>query len=227
LERGVTEAFADIVAGIRVRSSVLGCPLNNLALELALSDGDYRKAIDRVFAEWRTVLSERIRQTRGGTRLEPKERAAAANFVISVYSGAMNLAKTSQSAAPLIEAADLLLEWLRARELDSWDPPAAAPPSGDPVSHAKERAHGLLYVASAFQTAFLETVVRDQFVQTTHRAVLAREIVARGWVRVASRPDEPLSLLDLTGSGCVEIGAPTDAVRARNQSAGQALGRTI
>jgi RES domain len=85
----------------------------------------------------------------------------------------------------------------------------------------------VLYVASDFQTAFLETVVRDQFVQTAHRTVLARQIVARGWVRVASRPDEPMNFLDLTGSGCVEIGAPTDAVRARNQAAGQALGRAI
>lgn len=85
----------------------------------------------------------------------------------------------------------------------------------------------MLYVASVFQTAFLETVVRDQFVQTAHRAVLARNIVSRGWARVATRPEEPLHLLDLTGSGCVEIGAPTDAVRARNQAAGQALGRAI
>jgi hypothetical protein len=85
----------------------------------------------------------------------------------------------------------------------------------------------MLYAASVFQTAFLETVVRDLFVQVTQRRVLAREIGARGWVAVATQPDEPLNLLDLTGSGCVEIGAPTDAVRARNQAAGQALGRAI
>lgn len=87
--------------------------------------------------------------------------------------------------------------------------------------------YSVLYAASDFQTAFLETVVRDQFVQVAHRTVLAREIVARGWIRVATRSGEPLNLLDLTGSGCVEIGAPTDAVRARNQTAGQALGRAI
>lgn len=87
--------------------------------------------------------------------------------------------------------------------------------------------YAVLYIASAFETAFLETVVRDQFVQMEHRTVLAREIVARAWVRVATRPEEPLNLVDLTGSGCLEIGAPTDAVRARNQTAGQALGRAM
>ena len=60
-----------------------------------------------------------------------------------------------------------------------------------------------------------------------HRSVLVREIATRGWIRVETRPGEALNLLDLTGSGCVEIGAPTDAVRARNQTAGQALERAV
>jgi hypothetical protein len=87
--------------------------------------------------------------------------------------------------------------------------------------------YSVFYAATEFQTAFLETVVRDQFVRIAHRSVPVREIAARGWIRVATRPEEALNLLDLTGPGCVEIGAPTDAVHARNQSAGQALGRAI
>jgi TetR/AcrR family transcriptional regulator, transcriptional repressor for nem operon len=117
LEKGVAEAFADIVGGIRRRGSVLGCPLNNLALELALTDVDYRERIASIFAEWRAVLVERIGGTRGGARLGQAERVAAADFVISAYSGAMNLAKTSQSAEPLVETGRLLGHWLRARDL--------------------------------------------------------------------------------------------------------------
>jgi hypothetical protein len=33
--------------------------------------------------------------------------------------------------------------------------------------------------------------------------------------------------LDLRDSGCVDIGAPTDAVRARHFAAGQALGKVV
>ena len=36
-----------------------------------------------------------------------------------------------------------------------------------------------------------------------------------------------LNLLDVRGSGCLEIGAPTDAARARHLAAGQALGRAV
>jgi AcrR family transcriptional regulator len=117
LGRGIAAAFADIIAGMRERGSVLGCPLNNLALELALTDADLRNAVEGIFAEWRAVLIERIAATRGGARLDAKERLAAANFVISVYSGAMNLSKATQSSAPLADAAQLLANWVRDHQL--------------------------------------------------------------------------------------------------------------
>lgn len=119
LGKGVAEVFESIIAGIRARDSVLGCPLNNLALELALTDADLRRAVESIFAEWRAALTERIGGTRGGARLGGKDRAAAANFVISVYSGAMNLAKATQNAAPLADAAGLLSRWLDERRFVS------------------------------------------------------------------------------------------------------------
>lgn len=119
LERGVADAFDSIVAGIRSRGSVRGCPLNNLALELALTDVDFQRRIESIFAQWRNALADRIGQTRGGARLDAGERVAAANFVISVYSGAMNMAKATQSAAPLADAAALLAEWLHEHRFTS------------------------------------------------------------------------------------------------------------
>jgi AcrR family transcriptional regulator len=113
LGKGVNEVFRDIIAGIRHRGSVLGCPLNNLALELALADVELRQSVETIFMEWRSALADRIRQTRGGAPLRGKDRAAAANFVISVYSGAMNMAKATQSTAPLSDAAGWLLNWMR------------------------------------------------------------------------------------------------------------------
>ncbi len=112
LGKGIAEVFRSIVAGIRTRGSVLGCPLNNLALELALTDTHLQRGVESIFAEWRTALAERIGATPGGARLDGKSRAAAANFVISVYSGAMNMAKATQSAAPLADAAGLLSHWM-------------------------------------------------------------------------------------------------------------------
>jgi TetR/AcrR family transcriptional repressor of nem operon len=116
LAKGITGVFAEIVSAVDARGRVAGCPLNNLALELVLSDADFRSAIDAVFVEWQSALVERIAETRGGARLDRAKRTDAAAFIISVYSGAMTLAKSKQNALSLRSAAGVLSQWLRERE---------------------------------------------------------------------------------------------------------------
>lgn len=87
--------------------------------------------------------------------------------------------------------------------------------------------YGVLYAAESFETAFIEVVMRDRFVRKTERIVPYGEISLRSVISLTTEPGELLSLLDLRNTGCVDIGAPTDAVRARNQSAGRALGSAI
>jgi len=113
--KGVLKVFADIIDGIEQRGSVAGCPLNNLAMELSFSNPRFRASLQAVFQEWQTMLEARIRETKGGARLDRAERDAAAAFIIAAYSGAMNLAKTTQSASPLRDAATSLSSWLQER----------------------------------------------------------------------------------------------------------------
>ncbi len=115
LDRGVSRVFAEIIAGIEERGSVSGCPLNNLALELALSGTEFRYAVDAVFVEWQIALGERIGETRAGARLDRAQRMGAAAFIISVYSGSMTLAKAAQNASALRGAAKVLSCWLKER----------------------------------------------------------------------------------------------------------------
>jgi AcrR family transcriptional regulator len=116
LGKGVATVFEAIAAGLDARKSVAGCPLNNLALELSLSEPELRGAINEVFSEWQSILAERMGETRGGSRLDRAKRLEAAAFIVSVYSGAMTLAKSAQSAAPLRSAAGVLARWLRERD---------------------------------------------------------------------------------------------------------------
>jgi len=85
----------------------------------------------------------------------------------------------------------------------------------------------VLYAALSFETCILETVVRDRFVHRQRRELPLAAVLARGYARISTLGERPLNLLDLRDSGCVDIGAPTDAVRARQFSAGQGLGRAI
>lgn len=113
LGKAVAGIFAGIESGVELRGSVSGCPLNNLALELSLADPDIRHAINSIFDEWQAALAERIENTGGGKRIGQGKRVQAAAFIVSVYSGAMALAKASQSAAPLRDVATVLSRWLR------------------------------------------------------------------------------------------------------------------
>lgn len=119
LGAGVQSVFEQIIAGIEERGAVSGCPLNNLALELALADPEFREAAAEIFREWQEALADRLRDSRGGRKLTKAERVEIAAFIVSSYSGAMALAKTEQSARPLRSTVQALKRWLQSRQLDS------------------------------------------------------------------------------------------------------------
>jgi len=110
---GIRAVFTAIAAGLEAQGSVSGCPLNNLALELARDDADFRRVIDAIFLRWRDAIADKIRaDQRAGatTTIDPE---AFATFVVATYSGAMAMAKASQSAAPLRTCADQLTRLMR------------------------------------------------------------------------------------------------------------------
>ncbi|HET9395340.1 MAG TPA: RES family NAD+ phosphorylase, partial [Nitrospiraceae bacterium] len=73
------------------------------------------------------------------------------------------------------------------------------------------RSYAVLYAAGTLETAFVETVVRDRFVQTDRRVILLDEVRSRGCVEYRLRGTEPLRLVDLREDGCLRLGAPTDS----------------
>jgi RES domain len=85
----------------------------------------------------------------------------------------------------------------------------------------------VMYAALSFETCIVETLVRDRFTHRLKRELPLAAVLARGYARVSTQPDLELNLLDLRDAGCVDIGAPTDAVRARHFAAGQALGKAV
>jgi hypothetical protein len=85
----------------------------------------------------------------------------------------------------------------------------------------------VMYAALSFETCVVETLVRDRFTHRIKRELPLAAILARGHARISSQTDHELNLLDLRDTGCVHIGAPTDAVRARHFAAGQALGKSL
>ena len=69
--------------------------------------------------------------------------------------------------------------------------------------------------------------MRDRFTRRRNREVGLKEITGRVWTRISGRSEAELTLLDLRGDGCTRIGAPSDAVHARNHAAGRAFAKAI
>ena len=85
----------------------------------------------------------------------------------------------------------------------------------------------VLYAATDIATAFAEHVIRDRFVGRGKRRLHYMEIRGRAVATLSTRKDAQLQMLELRGDGCMRLGAPTDAVGARNQAAGRALSQAI
>ena len=96
---GVRNVFNGVADTLERNRAVTGCPLNNLALELSLADADFREAVNGIFERWRLALSHRLHSDR--PEMDLSRAHDLATLIVASYSGAMAMAKASQSAEPL------------------------------------------------------------------------------------------------------------------------------
>ncbi len=91
----------------------LGCPLNNLAQEMAPIDEGFRQRIEAIYQEWRTALATALRrgQDNGEVRqnIEPENLAV---MLIATMEGCIGMAKNAQSRDILLSCGDSLINLL-------------------------------------------------------------------------------------------------------------------
>jgi AcrR family transcriptional regulator len=109
---GIAQVFEQIAAAIDARGTVLGCPLNNLALELSLADPEFRHAMQSVFDFWQRAIAEKLGADQAAGALKTGDPEQLATFIVAAYSGAMAMAKARQSSEPLGTCARQLAAFL-------------------------------------------------------------------------------------------------------------------
>jgi AcrR family transcriptional regulator len=112
---GVGAAIGAIGRDLGDQGFVRGCPVNNLAVELAFSDSDFRTALQHIFADWRARIAERIAAEPTPPAFAGVSATDLAGFIVAVYSGAMTMAKAEQSPTPLDSAVAILMRLLGPR----------------------------------------------------------------------------------------------------------------
>jgi AcrR family transcriptional regulator len=94
---GILGVFDALARELDAQGNVRGCPVNNLTLELAFADAEYRAELQGLFDLWRSTIEEKLPAGTHGEKL--------AALVIAAYSGAMALAKVEQRGTPLRQCA--------------------------------------------------------------------------------------------------------------------------
>jgi len=92
-QAGILGVLDSLARELDAQGSVRGCPVNNLTLELAYADPDFRGELRRLFDLWRSTIAERLSGRKDGEAL--------AALVVAAYSGAMAMAKVEQRGEPL------------------------------------------------------------------------------------------------------------------------------
>src|SRR5690606_25343300 len=87
---GILRAFENIAESLDKQGRVLGCPLNNLAVELSTADPDFQAAVTQVYQAWKSAIVEKLKADKSqlAGRIKPDELAT---LVVAAYSGAIAL----------------------------------------------------------------------------------------------------------------------------------------
>ena len=96
---------------VSTRDLLTGCPINNLASELALQDEEFRGALAKIFSDWERAWTKALRREfKSGRSKDWKDPREFSLYLISAIEGAQAMAKAQQSRKPI----DVTLKHLEA-----------------------------------------------------------------------------------------------------------------
>jgi AcrR family transcriptional regulator len=92
---------------------IQGCPLNNLAQEMAPLDEGFRRRLEKIYSAWREALEAAFaRGIKAGTVRKGFSTRKAAALVVAALEGIIGTAKTAQSMELLKQAGQGLFDYL-------------------------------------------------------------------------------------------------------------------
>jgi len=107
------EMIATRLKDMTEQDVLLGCPLNNLALEMSPIDEGFRRRVQDIYDRWSQALAAILARGQGsGTVSRNIDPFKVAIFIVASIAGIRSLAKTAQSNVVLEASADALIDYL-------------------------------------------------------------------------------------------------------------------
>jgi len=116
------DAIKNILRTVSMDADVVsvGCPLNNLSVEMATVDEPFRERIERAYEKWVLGIADALnRGQENATVTGDVDTRDAATFIVAAMAGSRGMAKNAKSSATLVRCQEHL-----ARYLDSLRPDA-------------------------------------------------------------------------------------------------------
>jgi TetR/AcrR family transcriptional regulator, transcriptional repressor for nem operon len=97
------DAIRKVVSTLRTETPppdlLTGCPINNLASELALQDKELQTALSKLMKEWEIAWTEALKREHKPYQFKDPHEFSL--YLIALIEGAQAMAKTQQSRKPL------------------------------------------------------------------------------------------------------------------------------
>jgi len=92
---------------------MLGCPLNNLAMEMSPVDEEFRQHIHRLFGLWKDGMADALQRGQSaGTVRQDIDADRVATFILATLEGSLGMAKAAQSVDLLQQNMDMMIHYL-------------------------------------------------------------------------------------------------------------------
>ncbi len=116
----VPDPLSALQAVLRHRAShthpeeaVLGCPLNNIAQEMAPLDAEFRRRVDSAYARWVSLFADLLEAGRGaGSVRREVDARRVATFLVATIEGSYSVAKGTGDLSVLTSNLGLLVDYL-------------------------------------------------------------------------------------------------------------------
>lgn len=106
--------FAQLLAAQRARNCVGGCPMANLAIELADFHEGFRRRLAEIFDLWRARLADAVARAQAEGALAPEaDPAGLARFLVAGLEGAILLTKVQRDIGVMESCVGELRQHLR------------------------------------------------------------------------------------------------------------------
>jgi len=110
---GLKRLIGEAAKNISNEDVLLGCPLNNLCLEMSPINDGFRQRVNQIYELWREAFARALRSGQAnGTVSKSIDATNSATFIVAALAGSRSLAKSTQSRDVLTACGQNLIRYL-------------------------------------------------------------------------------------------------------------------